>query len=131
MCKRCDAPLDESMNWCARCFFTAPWAPGPLDPHEADTSDWPNIWDGHPDREVPKDWRDPEWEALTESLTRTPIGFWPLRKVVATVAMLLTGATVTAMFIPEQVVGLVAMATFGSVALFVVRQAWPGEPHSG
>jgi hypothetical protein len=131
MCERCEAPLDESLNWCSRCFLDVPWASESWGTHPADASEWPNIWEGHPDREVPKDWRDPEWDALTESLSPTQISFWPLRKVVATVALLLAGATLTAMFVPEQVVGLVALVTSGTMALFVVRRAWPGEPHSG
>lgn len=131
MCERCEAPLDESMSWCTRCFFTAPWASTLAETDPTDTSEWPNIWDHAPGWAPPTDWRDPEWEAMAESISPTPIAVWPLRKVVVTVAMLLSGAALTAMFIPEQVVGLVALVTFGAIALFVVRQAWGSQPYSG
>ena len=139
LCERCEAPLDERMNWCVRCR-TAPWAPATWaqEPVEVvdwpDRLDWPDIWangNGHVTEETDPI-QDHEFVPLSEMFAsadapRAPV-FWSLRKALTTVALLIGLATLTAVYVPERVVGLVSLVSLGTIALLVVQRAWVSEP---
>jgi hypothetical protein len=130
LCERCDAPLDESMNWCARCFFTAPWAPESWDTPQIDTSDWPDIWEWEREPD-PEPAEQEDVIAFANTLKSGAATFWSLPRAMATVALLVGLATISALFIPMRVVGLVSLLSLGTVALLVVRRAWLSEPTEG
>jgi hypothetical protein len=44
------------------------------------------------------------------------------------VALLVGLATMSALFVPERVVGFVSLVSLGTIALLVVRRAWVSEP---
>jgi hypothetical protein len=128
LCERCEAPLDEELNWCTQCG-TAPWAPTSWTKESLNPQDWPDIWNLD-SREIAsmRAIREQEIAQLEEMLEpRTPI-FWSLRKAVSTVALLVGLATMTAVFVPERVVGLVSLVSLGTIALLVVQRAWVSEP---
>ena len=129
LCERCEAPLDEDLNWCAECG-TAPWAPASWTRESLGITDWPDIWDRSSALEIERIQavRDEEIARLEEMLEpRMPV-FWSLRKAVSTVVLLVGLATLTAVFVPERVVGLVSLVSLGTIALLVVQRAWVSEP---
>jgi hypothetical protein len=129
LCERCDAPLYEDLNWCAECG-TAPWAPASWTKESLEAPDWPDIWDrgGALELERIQAIRDEEIARLEGMLEPRMSVVWSLRKAVSTVALLVGLATMTAVFVPERVVGLVSLVSLGTIALLVVQRAWVSEP---
>lgn len=135
LCERCDAPLDERMNWCAKCR-TAPWAPASWAEESIDILDWPKVLDWpsiwEPDRDpvtepiTPvEDYEVPQFADVTDPQASV---VWSLRKAISTVALLVGLATMSALFVPERVVGFVSLVSLGTIALLVVWRAWVSEP---
>jgi hypothetical protein len=129
LCDRCHTPLDESMNWCATCR-TAPWAPASWERKSIDLLDWPDIWNGHaaPGVEPIQTISYEEAAQLAEMLAPRVTTVWSLRRALSTVALLVWLATMSAVFVPERVVGFISLLSLGTVALLVVRRAWVSQP---
>lgn len=137
LCERCDAPLDEDMNWCSECT-TAPWAPASWTKESWDLvalpnlTDWPDIWtqkNGSPvDRDLTTTFPDIEIARLEAMFEPRTSVFWSLRRAISTVVALVAVATLTAVYVPERVVGLVSLVSLGTIALLVVQRAWVSEP---
>jgi hypothetical protein len=126
------------MNWCPRCFWSAPWA---VDAAGLETSakHWPDIWpSGELDPlargEAEDFWGDTPPSSAVELLAvpaadaERPVRFaWPLANVVAVATGLVAAATLGAAVAPGALKFL-ALVGFGTAALEVIHRAWNSEP---
>ncbi len=132
MCERCESPLDPALNWCARCFQSAPWAPPGWRGSAADASDWPDIWDGvDATSQLFGFLGEEDVSELAEALEPRSRFFDSLGRVAATVAVLVGLAELSALYAPGRTLGMASLVTLASVALLVVHQAWRSEPGPG